>query len=225
MSIPLTLGAPKPRDAHPLTARLLLPRCASAADAVELPTGDVVGPPVIAASQLTAAGGSGAIAYLDIDPGQLPADGAFVGAHIDSTADMLGDVLELPVPGRLTVFFDDSVSAENVRRVVAAGCSPGIEASREPDEIADLLAVVAHSDVGFVARAVTGAEVVAVLAATVAALRGDDIRTAFTNPDVAALARLNDEAAAAVRTVLLGVVVPAVAPIVEVLEQFVIAVG
>ena len=54
-------------------------------------------------------------------------------------------------------------------------------------------------------------DVLALLSATVAALRGDDVRSAWTHPDVAALGRLRPPAAAAVREVLLGVEVADVA--------------
>ncbi|NKY56257.1 hypothetical protein [Nocardia flavorosea] len=75
-----------------------------------------------------------------------------------------------------------------------------------PDErIADFLAEAAHRPDGFVARAEGGAQALAVLAGTVAALCGEDIRKALNSPDTAFLAGLSNGAADAVREILLGI--------------------
>lgn len=74
----------------------------------------------------------------------------------------------------------------------------------------DTLAVLVHAGPGFVAGAADGAGVLRVLAATVAALRGDDVRAAWTAPDAARVSAVPDPAAQAMRQVLLAIVVPAV---------------
>ncbi|MBF6350042.1 MULTISPECIES: hypothetical protein [Nocardia] len=75
-----------------------------------------------------------------------------------------------------------------------------------PDEhTADFLAEAAHRPDGFVARAEDGARALAVLAATAAALCGDDIRKALNSPDTDFLAGLSVGAVDAVREILLGI--------------------
>lgn len=70
------------------------------------------------------------------------------------------------------------------------------------ERIADVLAEVAHSDGGFVARTDDGERALAVIAATAAALCGENVRTALVAPDIPFLTGLSGEAAAAVRGVL-----------------------
>jgi hypothetical protein len=75
-----------------------------------------------------------------------------------------------------------------------------------PDaEIADFLAEVAHADTGFIARTANGARALAIVAATVAALCGEDIRAALRTPDIAFLTALKPPAIEAFRTVLLAI--------------------
>jgi prephenate dehydratase len=114
------------------------------------------------------------------------------------------------------VYVARPVDGEAVRALVDVGVVTGLDLTQgegtdggsnspSPDEVADFLAVLAHAPTGFVARARSADDVLAVLAATVAALRGDDVRAAWTYPDVAGLAGLRPAAATAVREVLLGV--------------------
>jgi hypothetical protein len=210
--IPLTLGVPdrhpeRSLPARPLTSRLLLPRRTAAAigadlDAVLRP---LLGSPVIPLAEIGAdAQSSGAIAALDLrehDIGRKLPTG--VELHLDCPPDLLDAVLALQV--RATIFVTGSIDAETVRMITAAGRRPGLDLAAPAAEVADFLAVLAHTDTGFVARAATGAEALAGIAATVAALRGDDVRAAFLQPDIAALARINQDAAAAVREVLIGI--------------------
>lgn len=77
-----------------------------------------------------------------------------------------------------------------------------------PSEASDALAFLVHSGRGFAASAPDGAGVLRVLAATVAALRGDDVRTAWAVPDPAWVTAVPDPAAEALRAVLVAVVVP-----------------
>ncbi|WP_459548751.1 hypothetical protein [Nocardia sp. X0981] len=80
-----------------------------------------------------------------------------------------------------------------------------VDLSLPDDRIADVLARVAHEPDGFVARTGDGDRALAILAATAAALCGDDIRSALRSPDTAFLAGLSSAAVAAVREVLLGI--------------------
>ncbi|WP_245550726.1 hypothetical protein [Nocardia paucivorans] len=70
------------------------------------------------------------------------------------------------------------------------------------ERIADALAEAAHDEGGFVARTTDGDRAVAIIAATAAALCGEDIRTALVTPDIPFLIGLSGEAMAAVRDVL-----------------------
>ncbi|MFI9507689.1 hypothetical protein [Nocardia sp. NPDC052566] len=75
-----------------------------------------------------------------------------------------------------------------------------------PDaEVADFLAEAAHSDGGFVARTSDGERALGIVAATVAALCGEDIHQALRNPDLAFLTALKPPAIEAARGVLLAV--------------------
>ncbi|MDQ2723708.1 MAG: hypothetical protein M3Y19_10445, partial [Actinomycetota bacterium] len=84
----------------------------------------------------------------------------------------------------------------------------GLDADVDAGQAADFLSLLAHSEVGFVARAVDAAGVLQVVAATVAALRGDDVRTAWDAPDLATLLAVPDPAARALREVLRSIEVP-----------------
>ncbi len=191
------------------------------------------GPSIVPASVLVAAGGTdveaGAVVVeLDIDPDRL--DGAaehrVLRYHVHCTAADLDDVMALRLPAPITVFVtpDDSDSdagtlAETAQALADAGHSPGLIAGQSVGAVADFLAVLAHTSVGFVARARDGAEVLSLLSGTVAALRGDDVRAALANPDPAALARLIPDAAEAVRDVLLGIEVEDPAQVEQVLAD------
>ncbi|MEU2257292.1 hypothetical protein [Nocardia xishanensis] len=83
--------------------------------------------------------------------------------------------------------------------------APVLDADAPDAEIADFLAGVAHSDTGFVARTDDGERALAVVAATAAALCGEDIRTALARPDIEFLVGLKPPAVEAVRGVLLAV--------------------
>jgi len=92
--------------------------------------------------------------------------------------------------------------------VVVPGTIPGktvLDLSETDDRIADFLAMAAHSDEGFVARADDEHRALAVVAAAAAALCGADIRAALAEPDTAFLGGLSPQALGAVRTVLLGI--------------------
>ncbi|MGH8882349.1 MAG: hypothetical protein ACRD0P_34220, partial [Stackebrandtia sp.] len=74
-----------------------------------------------------------------------------------------------------------------------------------PDEaVADVLADIAHRPDGFAARTGEVSRALAIVAATAAALCGEDIRAALHRPDTAFLTGLSNGAVGAVREVLLG---------------------
>lgn len=135
----------------------------------------------------------------------VPASRRPVRYQIDCAPDYLGDVLAFTAPAPLCVYVAGDTLADTARELTEAGHVPGLPAGRSADEIADFLAVLAHSDTGYVARARDAAEVLALLSATTAALSGFDVRQAVTEPDAARLAALIPEAAAAVREILLTV--------------------
>lgn len=213
--VPLTLGIrPRGTPDHPLLAGLL--------DDVtgHRRKGLVHGVPVVAASRLVgdrgavAAGGvavRGVAVDLDVDPAVLPAEllsgpGAVRHEVTPAHAD-LREVLAIDLP--LVVFLESSPwLLADLGSVLAAGHRPGLRAGVDVGAVSDFLAVLAHAEVAFVARAHDDAGVLSLLAATVASLRGDDARAAWRAPDAAALSTLSDEAGAAVRTVLGSVEVP-----------------
>lgn len=92
-----------------------------------------------------------------------------------------------------------------VRNIGASPAAPTLELDAPDAEIADFLAHVAHSDTGFVARTSSGERAVAIVAATAAALCGEDIGTALRDPDIAFLTSLKPQAVEAVRSVLLAI--------------------
>ncbi|QIS08042.1 hypothetical protein [Nocardia arthritidis] len=99
-------------------------------------------------------------------------------------------------------------------RAVAPGAARVLDLDTASEsEIADFLAEIAHTDGGFVARVGVdqpsspqpAERALAIIAATAAALCGDDIRTALRSPDIAFLTSLKPPAIEAVRTVLLAI--------------------
>lgn len=76
----------------------------------------------------------------------------------------------------------------------------------QPDErIVEFLVGVAHSDTGFIAATGSGPRAVAIVAATAAALCGEDIPAALAGPDIAFLRGLTAPAVEALREVLLAI--------------------
>ncbi|MCA1009024.1 hypothetical protein LCL87_25210 [Rhodococcus hoagii] len=222
MSIPVSLSMPtlpsRNSAPQPLVAGLLHRRREAAVPVV--PRDAVTaGHPVVAASVLTAAVGTDAdagavVVELDVAPRALQSaiDHRAVRYHVDCTPEQVEDAVELRLSAPVAVFVTPDESdesgptlAESAQLLADAGHSPGLIAGQPAGVVADFLAVLTHTSVGFVARAADGAEVLALLAGTVASLRGDDVRAALAAPDAAALAALNPDAAEAVRGVLLGI--------------------
>ncbi len=223
-----TLPASSDRTPQPLVARLLLGPRESVAPIAPRPA-VTTGPPIVAASTLVESTGgdidAGAVVVeLDIDPDRLSeaVEHRALRYHVHCTTTDLDDAIALRLPAPVTVFVTpdgpDAVTlAESAQILADAGHSPGLIARQPVGAVADFLAVLAHTSVGFVARARDGAEVLSLLAGTVAALRGDDVRAALTNPDPVALTQLNPDAAEAVRGVLLGIEVDDLAQVEQVL--------
>lgn len=92
-----------------------------------------------------------------------------------------------------------------VRNIGASPAAPALELDASDAEITAFLAHVAHSDTGFVARTSSGERAVAIVAATAAALCGEDIGAALRDPDIAFLTSLKPQAVEAVRSVLLAI--------------------
>lgn len=126
--------------------------------------------------------------------------------------DPVADALPTPdAPGHEPVLVTLSAPA---RRSLVAGlvrphtpdpAEPVLDADAADAEVAGFLAAIAHADTGYIARTADGARALAVVAATTAALCGEDIRTALEHPDVAFLTALKPPAVEAVRTVLLAI--------------------
>jgi len=190
----LTLRAPEPRDAQPLWARLLDDRAGRALD------GPLHGAPVVLGSQLAA--GFGGVVQLDVDPRSLPAHTA-VRYDLHPRPEELVDALAVELLAPRVVF-----TGVGVQRAIDAGHGVGLDADVDAGQAADFLSLLAHTEVGFVARAADAAGVLQVVAATIAALRGDDVRTAWDAPELATLLAIPDPAARALREVLRSIEVP-----------------
>ncbi|MGW4481960.1 hypothetical protein [Rhodococcus triatomae] len=223
MATLLNLQPPAPREQQPPFAVLLAETCADAAAVRDRNRDPIFGPPLLAASALDGTDLDSGPLWLRLDvaldalPQDLP---ELTRIEVDCPLEHLDDAVALaegdprPLPARLAVRVDPDGAgrgwaAESSERIAAAGAHPVLVAGRDAHDVADFLAVLAHSAVGFVAHAADTREVVAVLAATVAALTGDDIPAAFRAADPAPVAALSSAAAEAVREILVAIAVPA----------------
>jgi hypothetical protein len=219
----LNLQPPAPREQQPPFAALLAETCADAAAVRDRNRDPLFGPPLLAASALSDVDSADGPLWLRLDveldalPQSLP---ELVRIEVDCPLEHLDDAVALakgdprPLPARLAVrVAADGAgrgwAAESSERIAAAGAHPVLAAGLGADDVADFLAVLAHSDTGFVAHASDAREVVAILAATVAALTGDDIPAAFRAADPVPVAALSTAAAEAVREILVAIAVPA----------------
>ncbi|MBD0324310.1 MAG: hypothetical protein ICV72_13135, partial [Aldersonia sp.] len=171
MPVPLTLGVPKRREDRPLTARLLLVSGDDGMVTEEL--APMIGDRVVPLSELPPPvdAPAGVIGAVDLRGASTFEPPPGIALHIDCTAEQVSAVLELPVTA--AVFVAGAVDVEVVRAITAAGFRAGIDFAAPIEQVADFLAVLAHTDTGFVGRVRTGREALAGIAATVAALRGD----------------------------------------------------
>lgn len=196
----LTLSAPEPRDSAPLLAHLLDDRGGRSL------AGAMHGEALVQGSRLVP-GGTGVV-ELDVDPAVLVAHSAS-RYDLNPAPGELSDALRIDLPAPRVVFVQPgSFWVQQVREVVRAGHDAGLPEDVTAAEVSDFLAVLVHSGRGFVARVADGAGVVRVLAATVAALRGDDVGAAWAAPDPTALRSVPEPAARALREVLLRIEVP-----------------
>ncbi|WP_330184077.1 hypothetical protein OHB26_10955 [Nocardia sp. NBC_01503] len=112
-------------------------------------------------------------------------------------------ILQLSVPSKPGV---QGITDGLVHRVRAdPGTAEILDLTLDDTAVAEFLVRIAHGDTGFVARTDSGERAVAVIAATVAALMGEDIHTALATPDIPFLTGLKPPAVEALRTVLLAI--------------------
>ncbi|MRH86226.1 hypothetical protein GFY24_01880 [Nocardia sp. SYP-A9097] len=112
-------------------------------------------------------------------------------------------ILQLSVPSKPGV---QGITDGLVHRISAdPGKAEVLDLSLDDEAIAEFLVRIAHSDTGFLARTDSGERAVAIIAATVAALMGEDIPTALATPDLNFLRGLKPPAVEALRTVLLAI--------------------
>ncbi len=177
-------------------------------ESAEAATGLLFGAPIVPAGAITAPPARDVVVELDTSgPRPEPAGRRPLRYQIDCSTDDLSHVLEFTAPAPLIVYVDgpDESLADTARALTEAGHIPGLPSGHGRDAVSDFLAVLAHADTGYVARATGTAEVVALLCATAASLSGFDIRDALASPDISRLQRLIPEAAAALREILLAV--------------------
>lgn len=199
----LTLGVRPRRDPEALFAGLLV----ATAPNVPAEPHSMIGSTCIAASAVGASDDvSDKVVTLDIAPSLSPPPARAYLVH--ATGEQLDDAIALDTGSPLVVFCSGGDVVETTATIDRAGHHTGIDFGADEDVVADSLAVVAHAEHGFFAAASDAAGVLAVLAGTVAALRGDDVRAALRSPDLQKLVSLHPDAAAATRGVLLGILVP-----------------
>ncbi|WP_433712835.1 hypothetical protein ACQP2U_00465 [Nocardia sp. CA-084685] len=111
-------------------------------------------------------------------------------------------LLSLAAPSAARRSLDDGLV-----RAVGTGASGVriLDAEVTDGEVAEFLVEVAHSDGGFIARTSDGKRALAIVAGTVAALCGEDIRAALAQPDISFLTSLKPPAVEAARSVLLAI--------------------
>src|SRR5690606_23831795 len=140
--------------------------------------------------------------------GRQPQPGAVAARYRDPVADASpapdGPAHE-PVLVTLSTPARRSLVAGLVRPPTADPARPVLDADGADAEVAGFLAAIAHRDTGYIARTDDGARALAIVAATTAALCGEDIRAALERPDIAFLTGLKPPAVEAVRTVLLAI--------------------
>ncbi|WP_429418308.1 hypothetical protein [Nocardia sp. GAS34] len=95
-------------------------------------------------------------------------------------------------------------------RPVSADPGPVLDADAPDVRVIEFLVAAAHSAGGFVARTASGTRALSLIAATVAALCGEDIGRALTHPDLDFLRGLKPPAVEALRSVLLAIETDAV---------------
>ncbi|WP_280275492.1 hypothetical protein [Nocardia wallacei] len=92
-----------------------------------------------------------------------------------------------------------------VRATAAVPEAPLLDGNAPDEQVAAFLVGAAHTEIGFVARTSSAERALAIVAATAAALCGEDIRAALREPDIGFLRGLKPPAVRALREVLLAV--------------------
>lgn len=110
-----------------------------------------------------------------------------------------------PVLIALTAPARRSVVEGLVRAPRPGNAAPILDADAPDPDIAGFLATIVHTDTGFIARTSSGERALAIVAATAAALCGEDIPAALSSPDITFLNALKPPAVEALRTVLLAI--------------------
>ncbi|MFE3257786.1 hypothetical protein ACFXPS_20455 [Nocardia sp. NPDC059091] len=109
--------------------------------------------------------------------------------------------LTLSVPSRPA----RGLTEELVRPVSADPGAEVLDLALDDEAVSEFLVRIVHGGSGFVARTDSGERALAGVAATVAALCGEDIRGALAAPDIAFLTGLKPPAVEAFREVLLAI--------------------
>ncbi|MFJ4656086.1 hypothetical protein ACIP5Y_32860 [Nocardia sp. NPDC088792] len=118
-------------------------------------------------------------------------------------------------PAPEPVLMQLSVPIRSEQRALTAGlvrpisADPGtaeiLELTADDGTVSEFLVRIAHGDTGFIARTDSGDRAIGIVAATVAALMGEDIRAALAGPDIAFLTGLGQPAIDALHEVLLAI--------------------
>ncbi|MFD6893898.1 hypothetical protein ACFWB0_05010 [Rhodococcus sp. NPDC060086] len=228
MSIPLPLGMPPSRNEPRGLLDALLSRRYEVVGPALAASGKALAAPIVPAAAVTEAPGRDVVVELDASAAAPSAAGwRPVRYQLDCDLDDLDDVLAFTAPAPLAVYVqvDDPALADTARALTEAGHIPGLPTGHGPGAVADFLAVLAHSETGFVARADTASDVLALLSGTAAALSGFDVRDAMAEPDAGRLGRLIPEAAEALREILLAVEVDDTAAVIDGLRELGLAVN
>ncbi|TCN52264.1 hypothetical protein EV641_108140 [Rhodococcus sp. SMB37] len=213
VSIPLPLGMPPSREEPRGLLDALFSRRYADLESALAASGPESAAPIVPASEIAEAPGRDVVVGLDASAeAPSPAGWRPVRYQLDCARGDLDDVLAFTAPAPLAVYVQvddptlaDAALADTARALTEAGHIPGLPTGHTPGAVADFLAVLAHADTGFVARAETASDVLALLSGTAAALSGSDVRDALTAPDVDRLGRLIPEATEALREILLAV--------------------
>jgi hypothetical protein len=227
VSIPLPLGMPPSREEPRGLLDALLSRRYEVLEPALEASGKALAAPIVPATAVTEAPGRDVVVELDASAAAPSAAGwRPVRYQLDCALDDLDDVLAFTAPAPLAVYVQaddpalgDAALADTARALTEAGHIPGLPTGHGPGAVADFLAVLAHAETGFVARADTASDVLALLSGTAAALSGFDVRNALTEPDAGRLGRLIPEAAEALREILLAVEVDDVAAVIDGLRE------
>ncbi|WP_067532419.1 hypothetical protein [Nocardia crassostreae] len=111
-------------------------------------------------------------------------------------------LMQLTVPGKNAA---PTLLDGLVRPIGAVPAAAVLEPTADDEAVSEFLVRIAHGDTGFVARTDSGPRALALVAATVAALCGEDIRAALTSPDIEFVKGLKPPAVEALRGVLVAV--------------------